>query len=181
MTTLPIAFDLTDGVLDYMTAQVRARAHRVPTEIVPPLDWPLDFRVDVEWAIKTIIKALDNEVRTSWSVLRYKEKVTPQNKGLNILNEDELLAQFPPIHSNGLQIHPMVISDVDGNILAWFLPDIITPGRQKAMFDDLSKLEMAITKTGVGWRVNGEIYHEGTFPKPGLASFSPAWFAQAHD
>jgi hypothetical protein len=72
-----------------------------------------------------------------WDVTRYVEMLpkNPPKPGTKASNEKETLLkrQFPPL--NGVMASmPCIIVDMQGIILAWYLPGILTDFRQVSLF-----------------------------------------------
>ena len=98
---------------------------------------------------------------------------------------------------------PLSVGDKKGNILIWYLPNIMSDRRKVSfktqlhlmaqkrilnkmeMWDDLRYLEdiLVIRPASKNWRVSPKHYQEpkpGGL-KPGTVSMAPAWFKQGHD
>jgi len=72
--------------------------------------------------------------QTEWRIGDYEARLIQKGSrcsGQNETVEAELMAEFPPIkQALGQEDRPLVISDVDGKILVWYLPGLISPARQ---------------------------------------------------
>ena len=86
--------------------------------------------------------------------------------------------------------HPAVIIDVFGRILTWHLPEVLSAGIQQSVWNDCQViapiLSSNLLKTGgqrtPSWRLDHfRTANEWTLLQPGIATFSPAWFAQGND
>ena len=95
---------------------------------------------------------------------------------------------------------PCIIVDVQGIVLAWYLPGILTSSRQvslsalpdhnrnsdscqNAMLAVREKLRLLLrpTQSGSTWRNNPSNFNLGEDLISGSETFSPAWFQQGHD
>jgi hypothetical protein len=85
---------------------------------------------------------------------------------------------------------PAVIVDIFGRILTWNLPEVLSAGMQELMWNDCQviapMLLSNLPKTGgqrtPSWRFDHfRTANEWTRLQPGIATFSPAWFAQGND
>ncbi|KAF8486611.1 hypothetical protein F5888DRAFT_1582267, partial [Russula emetica] len=93
---------------------------------------------------------------------------------------------------------PCIIVDMQGFILAWYLPAILSDFRQVGLFSpsdrsgkpDASQNAMLVAReklgpllnksSGSSWRNNAEYFHPGEGAQ-GSVNLSPAWFQQGHD
>jgi hypothetical protein len=137
-----------------------------------------------------------------WDITRYadmlpKKILTPGSKASN-KKEASLKQRYPPL--NGVTASkPCIVVDMQGIILTWYLPGILTDSRQAGLFaqsdcsgksDVLQAAMLAAQEklrplqeklpSGKSWRNDRKYFHpgEGTH---NCTSFSPAWFQQGHD
>lgn len=137
-----------------------------------------------------------------WDVTRYAERLpkkfsvsgTERSQAI----EASLRRRYPPL--NGVTAStPCIIVDMQGIILAWYLPGILTDSRQAsfvrpfnrsrrpdtiqdAMLAAREKLRPLIktSSSNSSWRNNEKNFHSGEDIQ-GSVNLSPAWFQQAHD
>jgi hypothetical protein len=66
-----------------------------------------------------------------WDAERYALRLNPRQDGMNKEMEAGLSKNYRPLFQhNRFLSEPMIIVDVHGNILVWYLPGILTTGRQ---------------------------------------------------
>lgn len=67
-----------------------------------------------------------------WSALVYAEAMPARPHGRDGAVEKKLERDFPPLksHENRVVSNPCIITDKDGRILAWYLPQILTVSRR---------------------------------------------------
>ena len=115
---------------------------------------------------------------------RYADHIGLKYSGLNDELEESLRRTFKPLEDNRLQISPCTITDRHGQVLLWYLPNILRPERQVSMFADLKLLEPVLKnpKSSNSWRTSSEYYRPvKNGLKPGSMNISPAWFEQGHE
>ncbi len=135
-----------------------------------------------------------------WDITRYAEKLPkkPFKPGTKSSKEKEasLRLQYPPLNGATASA-PCIIVDIDGIILAWYLPGILSDFRQvgllrlsdrsnkpdvfqKAMLKAREKLRtsLKIPKTGSSWRDDIKYYHPVGAAPVGSVNLSTAWFQQ---
>ena len=142
-------------------------------------------------------------VVVEWDATRYVERLPkkPSKPGTKASNEREesLRRRYPPL--NGVTASaPCIIVDMQGIILAWYLPGILSDSRQVGLFtlsnrsrnsnasqnamlaarERLRPLLEKSMKSGNNWRDDLRYFHEGEGPQ-GSVNLSPAWFQQGHD
>lgn len=68
---------------------------------------------------------------TGWDVRDYVAALSPKQSGGNEQREEQLRIQFPPIHhsiyATAVVPHPCHITDMNGSILLWYLPNMFMP------------------------------------------------------
>jgi hypothetical protein len=137
-----------------------------------------------------------------WDITRYAERVpkNPSKSGTKGSNEKEaaLRKRHPPLNGFTASM-PCIIIDMQGFILVWYLPGILTDSRQAGLFflSDHSRKPDAyqnamsaaqeklhpllkIPPHGSSWRNDRKFYYPGEGPQ-GSVNLSPAWFQQGHD
>ncbi|KAF8956033.1 hypothetical protein BDZ97DRAFT_1607550, partial [Flammula alnicola] len=122
---------------------------------------------------------------TSWRAEDYVAELTERSTGQILRVEAKLRKKFPPIYSPTVYtMDPCIVTDIEGNILLWYLPRALTAERTVQMWDDMNLLDksLRISKGSTSWRIKPTFFraHPGWL-KPGNASMSPAWFQQAHE
>jgi hypothetical protein len=125
-----------------------------------------------------------------------KKPLQPGTKASHA-KEASLRRQHPPL--NGVMAStPCIIVDMQGIILAWYLPGILTDSRQVSLVgrsnrsrkpDGIQNAMLAaqeklclLLKMLPGhssWHVNKTNFHPGDLQ--GLVTLLPAWFQQGHD
>ena len=70
--------------------------------------------------------------RTVWSVTDYIQDL--KRKGAGKLNEEKRTKAFPACGAHKLVADPCVVVDVNGVILLWYLPGLVSPKRQVGRF-----------------------------------------------
>ena len=139
-----------------------------------------------------------------WDITRYAERVprNPLKPGTKAANDKEsaLRQRHPPL--NGFTAStPCIIVDMQGFILTWYLPGILTGSRQAGLSTvsdrsgkpDGSQNEMLAARETLGqllkippssssgsWRGNIKYFQPGE-DSIGLVTLSPAWFQLGHD
>jgi hypothetical protein len=125
----------------------------------------------------------------------------PSKSGTKASHEKEasLRRRYPPLDGFTASL-PCIIVDMQGIILAWYLPGILTDSRQVSLFTlsnrngkhDASQNAMLLARErlrpllekslrgGGTWRDKMEHFHSGEGPQ-GSVNLSPAWFQQGHD
>lgn len=143
---LSAGFELTRQVALYLRQKLKSRRASQPFEVSVPAGWSIHLLVDCNWAIEVISTALLNQRKSAdvlflsfgsplpdavkWNVQRYGDYLTPGCTGANVPSEESLLRRFPPLHLPGVQNEPLVVIDSAGNILAWYLPKLLSPQRR---------------------------------------------------
>ena len=64
--------------------------------------------------------------------------LSARNSGQDEAQEKKLTERFQPPDIGGLKVNPLVITDKDGEILLWYLPDIISKKRAVSVCIQLS-------------------------------------------
>ena len=95
-----------------------------------------------------------------WDVTRYADRLPKTNsksgKEAAKVNEASLRRRYPPLNGITASI-PCIIVDMDGVILTWYLPGIVTGSRQVGLFtlsdisDRLTFLRMQCWRHGISW------------------------------
>jgi hypothetical protein len=133
--------------------------------------------------------------------MRYAERLLKKSlwSGTKASHEKEesLRQQYPPL--NGVMASmPCIIVDMQGIILAWYLPGILTDSRQvsfvrrsncsrkpdniqNAMLEVQEKLHplLKMLPCHGSWCVNETNFQPGDLQ--GVVTLSPVWFQQGHD
>ena len=129
-----------------------------------------------------------------WDITRYADRLPKAGK----VNEDSLRRRYPPL--NGITASkPCIVVDMQGIILTWYLPGILSNSRQVGLLalsffsrkpDTPQKAMLAARETlrpllspsqgGNSWRNDRKFFHSGAGPQ-GSENFSPGWFSQGHD
>ncbi|KAJ3506421.1 hypothetical protein NLJ89_g6879 [Agrocybe chaxingu] len=178
--------ELTEEIASYVQQAISAievNGHFEETRF--PAHWSLDLLSDCNRMARVITDAYDNQEKTSWSVHDYAQELKTKANGMNDAVEEALKKKFPPMNKHmTLSSSPLLITDKDGFVLVWYLPEALSPTRKKKMWNMLVKLGPAIQapKEGDNWRTSLEHYYDLQDPqyKQGSVSMSPAWFPQAH-
>jgi hypothetical protein len=146
-------------------------------------------------------------VPLSWDADRYADMLGSRLTGQSETLEAALDKRYP-IDLNNKDRHiniPCVVTDRNGKVLFWYLPDALMPERkvcgivvipvisrltpvvQEATWQSLLNLEQYF-KGSVGgpnstWRVNAGNFKDPAEckPVPGNINLSPAWFQQGHE
>jgi hypothetical protein len=144
-----------------------------------------------------------------WDITRYAERVprNPSKPGTKAANDKEsaLKWRHPPLNGFTASI-PCIIVDMQGFILAWYLPGILSDFRQAGLSTlsdcsgkpDGSQNEMLAAREMLGqllkitpstpsgsssrgsWRGKIKYFQPGE-DSLGLVNLSPAWFQLGHD
>src|SRR5258708_36783645 len=132
-----------------------------------------------------------------WDVTCYAERLLrkPSKSGTKASNEREvsLKWQYPPLNEVTASM-PCIIVDMQGIIMAWYLPGILTNSRQGSLFTlsnhsrkpDTSQSAMLVAQGkllpflgmshgGSSWSADPKYFHSGQGPQ-GSVNLSPAWF-----
>ena len=140
-----------------------------------------------------------------WDITRYADRLPKTNtkpgNDASKANEASLRQRYPPLNGATASI-PCIIVDMDGVILTWYLPGILTDSRQVGLFalsnisdrsekpDDsqnamltarekLRPLMKRPKKSG-SWRNNSKNFLTGKGLQ-GSVNLSPGWFPLGHD
>ncbi|KAF8263633.1 hypothetical protein EI94DRAFT_1703844 [Lactarius quietus] len=100
--------------------------------------------------------------------------------------EGSLRRQYPPLDSLAAKIpisKPCIIVDMQGVLLAWYLPRILKDSRQREMMAATETLHPLLdTHQGSAlWRNDPKHFSSKTVGPKGVVTLSPAWFQQAHN
>ncbi|KAH9016575.1 hypothetical protein EDB84DRAFT_1256888, partial [Lactarius hengduanensis] len=125
-----------------------------------------------------------------WDATRYADKLPkklakPETAAADA-QEAIMKRQYPPRNDSAADIpisRPCIVVDMQGVILAWHLPGILTNSRQSEMMAATQKLHPLLEKRprSTSWRAGPEYFPSGLEGLQGVADFSPAWFQQAHE
>jgi hypothetical protein len=141
-----------------------------------------------------------------WDATRYSDKL-PKQPGkpgtkASLEREASQKSEYPPL--NGVEAsRPCIVVDMQGIVLAWYLPGILNDSRQVGLFtlanhgskpDGYYQSEILTAteklypllrkkapKCSTSWRVDPKNFRPGTEAPEGSVSISPAWFQQAHE
>ena len=69
------------------------------------------------------------EDKTTWSVTELEGRIGLRNTGMDDEKENMLKECFPPLERPSLDVDPMCVTDKDGKLLCFYLPDILTKNR----------------------------------------------------
>jgi hypothetical protein len=136
-----------------------------------------------------------------WDATRYADMLPkiPLKSGTKASDEKEtsLRQRYPPLNKITASM-PCIIVDMQGIILTWYLPGILTDVRQVSLFVlpdrsrkyDTSQNAMLAAREklrpllqeerGKTWRDDAKYFQTGE-KSHGSVNLSPAWFAQGHD
>ncbi len=137
-----------------------------------------------------------------WDVTHYAERLLrkPSKSGTKASNEREasLKWQYPPLNEVTTSM-PCIIVDMQGIIMAWYLPGILTNSRQVSLFTlsnrsgkpDTSQSAMLVvqgkllpllgmSQGGSSWHDDPKYFRSGE-GRQGSVNLSPTWFPQGHD
>ncbi len=137
-----------------------------------------------------------------WDVTSYAERLPrkPSKSGTKASNEREasLKWQYPSLNEVTTSM-PCIIVNIQGIIMAWYLPGILTNSRQVSLFTlsnrsrkpDTSQSAMLVaqgkllpllgmSQGGSSWRDDPKYFRSGEGPQ-GSVNLSPTWFPQGHD
>ena len=148
------------------------------------------------------------QVVIPWDAVRYADRLSPRESGRNEEREAKLASEYPP-PVDLLQMVvdvPSIVVDMHGVILAWYLPQVLSPKCQvRQLFQilptvsDLGQVKIwnasAFINHTMGvnqpkevseksWRKSSEYYCPADLCKVcegGCIDFSPAWFQQGHN
>ncbi|KAN0139580.1 hypothetical protein V8E53_002609 [Lactarius tabidus] len=93
--------------------------------------------------------------------------------------------QYPPEETSAAEVpisSPCIIVDMQGIILAWYLPGILKSSQQSEMMAAMEKLHPLLHQhqSGAHWHGDPELFPLGTEGPHGVLNISPAWFQQGH-
>uniref|UniRef100_A0A8H8CDQ2 2OGFeDO JBP1/TET oxygenase domain-containing protein n=2 Tax=Psilocybe cubensis TaxID=181762 RepID=A0A8H8CDQ2_PSICU len=176
--------DMTRALSTYMQSYMASKVNNgMPTLI--PEDMTAETLYECNLAVEIILEARSNQEQTKWNANNYIEHLSERCTGRNDAVEDNLKNLFPPIHLPMLyRCKPGTVADSEGNILAWYLPGILTERRVNSTWKMLQNIEglIRMTPSSTSWRANKTYFrHESAWLRPGNANFSPAWFQQGHE
>lgn len=138
-----------------------------------------------------------------WDITRYADKLGQNfpKSGTNglITKEKSLRKRYPPLKGVTFSA-PCIIVDMQGIILTWYLPEILSESRQASVSplsghsrkpnssqnamlaarENLGSL-VEIPQTSKSWRNDAKNFRSGRKGAPGLVNLSPAWFQRGHD
>ncbi|KAF8957921.1 hypothetical protein BDZ97DRAFT_1762563 [Flammula alnicola] len=182
--TADIALHLTEAISTYMKAKFLQKLHSCDDYVPFPSDWDFTLLQECDLAVDVLTDAYRRKYVTQWRADDYVAELTERATGRNSKVEAKLLKKFPPIFSPTVyQMEPCIVTDMDGNILVWYIPGALTTQRSTQMWDDMHLLERSIhTKGCSSWRGGPTFFRaEEGWLKPGNVSMAPAWFQQAHE
>jgi hypothetical protein len=146
-------------------------------------------------------------VEIDWDATRYADKLPkkPANPGTQAAEASEasLRRQYPPRDDSAAGVpisRPCIIVDMQGIILAWYLPGILKDSRQVSSFTlsdhriksgvfqgaimvATEKLHPLLgnRQTDASWRCDPDLFPPEAVGPKGLINISPAWFQQGHE
>ncbi|KAF8955369.1 hypothetical protein BDZ97DRAFT_1926877 [Flammula alnicola] len=151
-----LALELTESIAAYMTVKFHQKVRGLDSPVPIPSDWDTHILYECHLALDILHQAYNNRKVTSWRAEDYVAELTERS----------------------------TVTDIEGNILLWYLPRALTAERTVQMWDDMNLLDksLRISKGSTSWRIKPTFFraHPGWL-KPGNASMSPAWFQQAHE
>lgn len=138
---------------------------------------------------------------TEWDITEYEAELGPHCSGRNVAFEDELKTRYPGIYKEMETVsEPMLITDMNGKALAWYLPGAFSSRRrvrnallrsydteafQEQMWQSFRLLEPILTygKDETNWRAASRYYtfDDAGMMKAGSTALSPAWYEQGHE
>ncbi|CAA7266454.1 unnamed protein product [Cyclocybe aegerita] len=153
-----------------------------------PAEWRLQFLEDCNRIVQRLVAAYCNKKYLDWSIADYShflEVQSPCSTGRNETLEAKLQTRFPPLNaSRNLETQPFIVVDKEGHIVMWYLPGILGEALWEQMWKGVEVVQrlLAIDRCSKSWRLSDKYYMaaEECTIRPGTASFSPAWFQQAH-
>lgn len=136
---------------EYTFARFQAALH--PTadmpKILPPLNLSVRLVIECEHAVSTLVRALKTPstsmlllivqyqpkliliVQVPWDAERYGQKIEFKATGQNLEKERVYAKDYPPLNMGDTEIdYPITVVDENERLLAWYLPNILTPSRQ---------------------------------------------------
>ena len=143
-----VNFDLTHQVALYMRSTVKKRISSKEKGCQwYPTEWELDFLADVNLAVGRIEDAILNSCKLVLQCLGNEAEVCPKDKttwrardlemalsGSNPINEADILKDFPPLDGPALEFSPLSVTDKEGNIVCFYLPDLLSEKRSVRIF-----------------------------------------------
>ncbi|KAG2029497.1 hypothetical protein BDR03DRAFT_987710 [Suillus americanus] len=96
----------------------------------------------------------------------------PFKLDINVIQEDDLLAKFPPTKKILLD-HPSMVINSGYRIIMWYIPDGLSPWVQKSI----------VNQTESNWRILGSNFRPTESPRltPGCINIALCWFQQGHE
>ena len=144
-----------------------------------------------------------------WDITRYADRLPRKavNRATKAAqaSEDSLKTRYPPQTNSAAELpksRPCIIVDMQGIILAWYLPGILRDSRQVSLFTSSDRRifikynvcqseMMAATanlhpllgkrQSGASWRSDPGNFPSGAKGVHGSVNISPAWFQQGHE
>ncbi|KAH9012488.1 hypothetical protein EDB85DRAFT_1900316 [Lactarius pseudohatsudake] len=129
-------------------------------------------------------------MKIEWDATHYVDKLPKKlaRPGTAAAQTQEAIMrrQYPPRNDSAADIpisRPCIVVDMQGVILAWHLPGILTDSRQSEMMAATQKLHSLLEKCprSTSWCLDPEYFPSGLEGLQGLVNFSPAWFQQGHE
>ncbi|KAH9012162.1 hypothetical protein EDB85DRAFT_2159236 [Lactarius pseudohatsudake] len=155
-----------------------------------PLMLPVHLISELDRMALTLVDAFMNRVKIEWDATRYADKLPKKQERPGMVAADakeaSMRRQYPPRNDSAADIpisRPCIVVDMQGVILAWHLPGILSDSRQSEMMAATEKLHPLLEKRpkGTSWRLDPGYFPSGLEGLQGLVNFSPAWFQQAHE
>ncbi|KAH9026115.1 hypothetical protein EDB85DRAFT_1893533 [Lactarius pseudohatsudake] len=155
-----------------------------------PLMLPVHLISELDQMALTLVDAFMNCVKIEWDATRYVDKLPkkPARPGTAATKAQEAIMrrQYPPWNDSAANIpisRPCIVVDMQGVILAWYLPGILTDSRQSEMMTATQKLHPLLEKhpRSTSWCLDPEYFPMGLEGLQGLVDFLPAWFQQGHE
>ena len=140
--------DQTVNLSAYLRARFVMEMGGKNGELQMPTTFSLDFLEECHFAVRLVVRAIRSQSddrfqnhgddcqitditateRTQWSVTDYINDL--RKYGFTELHEKRRKQKFPPCGQNELVSEGCVVADVNGVILMWYLPGLVSPRRQ---------------------------------------------------
>ncbi|KAH9831672.1 uncharacterized protein C8Q71DRAFT_881873 [Rhodofomes roseus] len=185
MTTLTY-IETVSSVLRWETKLVYRRLLKSDAPMPPPDEYyrpstlSASMVSECAYAASIIAHACNSSVTVDMDAVRYSQRLNRLSD--RVSDTDLQLRDFGHDADYAIELDlPSVVVDKFGVMLVWYLPDVLTPWRQRQMQDGLltnSPLSVE-SKKKASWRRLETNFREGceqALPN-GTPTFAPAWYA----
>ncbi|KAI0285539.1 hypothetical protein BC826DRAFT_972990 [Russula brevipes] len=146
-----------------------------------------DMLDELQMVALCLTEVATTHCQTSWQMSAYAEAVKGQDGGSNEW-EEQFRNWYPPLDKNTAISKNTTITNDEGKIIAWLLPDLLSKRMQDLAISKTGHLSSALRQSeswkSMSWRTHPQFFMNpkmgNRFPL-GAINLSPAWHEQAKD